>query len=607
MRQRWLVVACFLFLFMATASVLATWGHSASPSHSEASRTAASSAADTAGTSANTPGLSDSGIRVVCRVVAVGNAALRDATCRYQFGLADVTFAVPAVGAMQFMPAPAHGNLTAAAPGYLVQRREVQTRHDVIETFVLDPLPTGSQPREQPPVRDNTTDSGAGGTSGSQPGGSASSPSGERPADWPPPVPPTPPTPTGWQRVWRKPIPVTGGGNEPHVAVDSGADNAGNNYIGRIYYAPTSLLYRSDDGGSTWTEIGPKPPTAVPTLGSDDSVYIAPDDSVWYSRYLGYAGSTMGCTSTDHGDTWTCDNNAIPGVTDRMWIVGVDSNTGYVESGEGLMDPQWTMTTDGSLIYVNCATSGAVQQEGNLMYDTVHNKVWEITSGLALLRVDGCFGTINPTPIPVPGTLAIPWLSIYNGIFWTAGNPVDPPTLTDPVGGSGHVRVARSMNEGATWQQWNIPTDALSSTFSYVGDNSAHGLGSHVVGDPNPASTTPGVGDYAAVVYYGSDTLGAPANANGGQWSVHVAHAEDADSANPTWIDEIVAKDVHTGNICIGLNCEQAPNPDPTARYSGDLIGMWVDNTGLAHVAYVQNSGGGAVCMYARQDWVFIP
>src|SRR5688572_17538103 len=90
-------------------------------------------------------------------------------------------------------------------------------------------------------------------------------------------------------RAWLEPVAVAEGGfNEPLIATHTD---------GTIYYSPTRRLFRSDDGGETWTRIDPPPPSAMPgtDLGADTSVSVSPDGTVWWTRFWPYLGPTLGC------------------------------------------------------------------------------------------------------------------------------------------------------------------------------------------------------------------------------------------------------------------------------------------------------------------------
>lgn len=372
-----------------------------------------------------------------------------------------------------------------------------------------------------------------------------------------PPVSPTPAAeplpqipPMRWR--WSAPLQVPTSGTEPHVAV------AGD---GTIYYSPTSNLLRSRDGGRTWVSIAPGLPPALPTSASDTSLSLAPDGSVWWTRYWGYAGGTIGCTSSDRGDSWTCDNLALPGVTDRMWIVGLDSQNGYLQTNEGLYHHLWARTDSGSQKYLPYATTTTLLavRNGNMVYDAAHQAVWQVEwtdSTLELLRIDGATGVTSSVETRIPAPSALPWISARDGILWTTGEPV-------LSGLSRGLVVARSRDAGVSWDQLRIPTTAKSVTFSYV---------------------AAGPDGRVAVAYYGSDRPGPPDN-NGGNWSLYVAETTDGLSKGPTWVQTQLVPLVHTGSICVGITCESTSG-DPGARFSGDLMGCWIDEQGNVHVAY---------------------
>lgn len=388
-------------------------------------------------------------------------------------------------------------------------------------------------------------------------------------------------TPDDYLRTWQAPVTVkqNASGEEPQVAVDQ---------QGNVFYSPAAHgaglpdaaystpvnpggpestgLYRSIDGGKSFLLVAPQLPAAIPTRASDTSVSIAPDGSVWWSRYFAYASSTIGCTSADHGSSWTCDNVAVPGVTDRMWIVGLSKSEGYLQSGEALEQPQWVHSTDGSLTYTPYATQPNVGQLGNLVYDDVHKAVWQATNvngNFALLRIDGTTGTVPaPMATDVPGTFGIGWVAVANGTLWTTGEVASQD-------GSAQVSVAHSSDMGHTWTQAPVSVLPKSATFSYA---------------------SAGANGRAVVVYYGSDKPGAP-NANGGEWSVYAAESNDANAPDATWVETQVVPLIHKGDVCLGLACDTLNDNDHHARFSGDLIGSAVGPDGAAHLAYIQEVG----------------
>ncbi|MBI2078254.1 MAG: hypothetical protein HYT80_07800, partial [Euryarchaeota archaeon] len=352
-----------------------------------------------------------------------------------------------------------------------------------------------------------------------------------RPTILPPSSDPAPPVPESG-RSWTEALTVTSSGNEPHLAVDS---------KGVIYYAPTSALYKSTDGGRSFGFVPIT--TAAPTLGSDTSVSLGPDDSVWFSRYWGYAGGTLACTSTNKGESWTCDNAALPGATDRMWVVGLSATEGYVQTNEGLYHHVWAKTTTGSTKYAphGSTTTVLAVRNGPMVYDAKNKAVYQIefTGGThKLYRVDGLGGVLSPTDTGVPATYALPWLSVHDGVLWTTGEP------------NQKVIAARSTDGGKTWKKFSVSQAPKSATFSYI---------------------AAGPEGRVALVYYGSDKQG-PSPSNGGMWSLYVAETDNGLDANPTWVETQLVPKVHKGNICIGLNCEQTGG-DAYARFSGERSG----------------------------------
>ncbi|MHB8634179.1 MAG: hypothetical protein ACYDBQ_09475 [Thermoplasmatota archaeon] len=467
-----------------------------------------------------------------CVVVDAQAKPVPGAACHYHFGTLDRDVTVgPAGNATLQVRIGTHGTLEGHAAGY--EPKEVALVADRPQSVRMElsasPAPGTSAP---PPNGTNdfatTTDA---------------------------PVP----TPPAQARQWLVPHVVEASavsGLEPQIAIAPD---------GTIYYVPADSIFRSRDGVS-FQNISP----GLPNLGSDDTVSVAPDGSVWWADYWGYLGTDQACTSTNRGDSWTCDYVAHPGANDRMWIVGLSVTEGYLQTGEALTVPQWEHTITGSLKYVPYAQgiSPLVGQLGSMTYDSVHKAVWQMgeSSPQSILRIDGQVGVIGSSSTGFPGTYALPGITAYNGTLWT----------TSESGGA--VSAARSSDGGVTWQVMQVSQGTPEAIFSAV------------AAGPNGR---------AAVVYLGSDKAGTH-QPNGGTWSLYVAETNDAMDPSPTWVETKVVDDVHKGDLCTGINCQQSGS-DPNARVEGDIIGIAIDPKGNAHAAYVQDQGGSFAEMEVHQ------
>jgi hypothetical protein len=386
-----------------------------------------------------------------------------------------------------------------------------------------------------------------------------------------------PPPPPGWAA----PVTVAGAGiNEPLVTVAPD---------GTTYFSPTRKLFRSTDDGATWADISPPVTAAPPATSTDTSVSVAPDGTLWWTRFWPFAGPTLACRSTDRGDSWSCNDVAIGGVTDRMWIVGVSAQEAYLQTMEAMVQPVWARTTDGGTTWLPTAAAETHGWNGSLTRDHGTGQVWQVlrtfgsgqpwstTDGagearLLLFRVDGAQGQLVPTETGVPMADAFPAMSAVDGVLWLAGETADSV-------GSRHPVAARSTDGGTTWTRFALPTSSASVTFT---------------------SIAAGARGRVAVAFYGSDRAGDPQR-NGGQWDLHVVETSDGGAATPAWTETVVARGIHTGSICAGVACAEQGD-DPVARDFGDLLGTWVDDDGLVRVGFVSEAGGGGVkAQYVRQ------
>lgn len=93
----------------------------------------------------------------------------------------------------------------------------------------------------------------------------------------------------------------------------------------RQYGGATSGIHKSTDGGETWVELSNGLPT-IPSQKGRISIAIAPSNpNVLYARYANASGSIQGVyRSDDGGDTWTTRNSSsLQNVGFHWWFRGI--------------------------------------------------------------------------------------------------------------------------------------------------------------------------------------------------------------------------------------------------------------------------------------------
>jgi hypothetical protein len=361
---------------------------------------------------------------------------------------------------------------------------------------------------------------------------------------------------------WSAPSTVTVG-NLAEPIVTGAAD-------GTLYYSPHNRLFRSIDGGGSWDDISPPITDALPTPFSDTTVSVAPDGTVWWARNWGSLDSTLACVSSDRGEQWRCNNNAIGGITDRMWLSAISGTEALLESSHGAQQPEWTRTTDGGTTYVPYATTAEHGSYGNIVRDGVTGAAWQAhveNSGgapLHITRVDPSQGPVlTSVSTPIERADGLPVIGYADGMLWASGEPRRPD-------GSRGLTISRSGDGGQTWTTFTPSQPAASVVLSAV-------------------AAAPG--GQVLVTYYGSDVAAAP-QSNGGHWSVYAARTANGNDPNPTWTVTPLVADIHVGSLCWYFGCEQAGG-DAHGRVVGDFQQPWLDGDGIAHVAYARDGGNG--------------
>lgn len=358
--------------------------------------------------------------------------------------------------------------------------------------------------------------------------------------------------------------PVTVGidGNEPLIATAPD---------GTIYISALQHLYRSTDGGSTWTELAGPIYASSLNLNSDSSISVDPNGRLFFTFDYPYAGTTAVCTSDDRGDTFNCDPAVVPGGTDRMWVLASTATSAYEVTNQGLYETAFLQSANGGSTWTPTSIGAGIlePQTGPLLQQPGSADVLQITKIYGTLPSDipelkvyvfhpstpgSIISDVRGTGLPLPGALPSAALSRDNQL-WVATEEANPD-------GGKQVVLAHSTNAGATWLKLPpIPgTTTGTATFSWV------------------AAGAPG---HVGVVFYYAPENGDPVTLTTSNWSAIWAESFNANSATPTWSVRTLETNIHNGALCVAADCTGAN------RYSGDFISATIDKNDVAHVTWM--------------------
>lgn len=349
------------------------------------------------------------------------------------------------------------------------------------------------------------------------------------------------------------------GGAEPSVLATADGE--------RLFIGDTSGVYRSTNGGSSWTKLNLPFITPVNCDG-----YALAEDAAG-SLYV--AGTTCAALRTarsdDGGASWTnvLEVLDVSPIADRPWIgAGPAGDVTVLFYDFGRTFSESCLRSDtGGLVFHDRSLLSSPPNAGNVVYDD---------AGRIHYAVDETLYTRN-------GQCRFPATSFEmadghgDQVFTQVATDGDAVYLAVPGRGNVNIQVAGTTDRETRTVHLLDPAALETHTFATI---SAHG-------------------DEVAVAWYASETPGDPTDPNfDGAWNVYVARITDFWSATPTISYQRLSDEPnHVGDICMGgTGCGSANDRDLLDYF---MIDHGPDGT--LHVAYGHDGeGSSSEVRYAR-------
>lgn len=377
--------------------------------------------------------------------------------------------------------------------------------------------------------------------------------------------------------VFGTPVVVSGDdASEPGIDVAPDGTLYVNAPVGVLSNIPgsPSNVYRSTDGGTSWTKLPPGLKANLPG-GGDSDITIAPDGTL--SETDLWLGSSTVAVSTDKGQSWTAQ--PLQGVVgqDRQWVAATSGGRVYhvvhqLPSGlwvsrsvdSGLTYPQQVLAATAlDQTGCICPPGNIVAEDGGLLGDRVGGVYATSVGGVGFYRsTNGGLTFTNTVPGP-------PSSATTNDAF---------PVVAD--GGSGRLVVAWLAVLGNTSTVWLTTSSDFGTTWAAPRQVVSTGT-----------SVYPWVaynGTKIAISLYHTDASGTPDTvAASAQWFESYLESTDGgatfsplQTADPT--------SVKSGPICTaGINCA-------SDRELGDFQQVALDGAGRAVLSYNRSIDGAA-------------
>jgi hypothetical protein len=342
--------------------------------------------------------------------------------------------------------------------------------------------------------------------------------------------------------------------------------------IGSSLPGSPSFIYRSDDGGSTWTKLPASLKANLPG-GGDADIAISADGTL--SETDLWLGDSTSSTSSDKGQTWTANPLQGVPVQDRQWITATSGGRVYhvvhqIPSGlwvsrsidSGLTYPQQVLAaTPLDQTGCICPPGNIVSEDGGILGDKVGGVYATSSGGVGFYRsTNGGLTFTNTLPGPASDATT-------NGSF---------PAVAD--NGNGRLAVVWAAVLGNTSTVWFTTSSDFGSTWAPARQIVTSGT-----------SLYPWVayrGGKIAISLYHTSAAGTPDTvAEGSQWFESYLESTDG-GATFSAVQTADPTPVKTGPVCTGgINCSED-------RELGDFQQVALDGAGHALMSYNRSIDG---------------
>ena len=372
---------------------------------------------------------------------------------------------------------------------------------------------------------------------------------------------------------------VVSGDNASEPGIDVAPD-------GTLYVnAPVGLLstlpgspsdvFRSSDGGATWTKLPASLKANLPG-GGDSDIAVSADGTL--SETDLWLGSSTVATSSDKGQTWTAQPVQGTVGQDRQWVTATSGGRVYhvvhqIPTGlwvsrsidSGLTYPQQVLAASAlDQTGCICPPGNIISEDGGLLGDKVGGVFATSDGGVGFYRSTNgglTFTVTRPGPASSATTNAAFPAVADNGngrlaVVWQAEDAT-----------SSTVWLATSSDFGATWSQPRQIVTGGTSLYPWVAYRN---------------------GTLAVSLYHTDAVAAAPDNvAEGSQWFESYLSSTDG-GATFTALQTADPTPVKTGPVCTGgINCAGD-------RELGDFQQVAIDNAGHSVMSYVRSLDGAA-------------